>query len=418
MKACGLSTRAIIALSAQAGALASTTTVLPVAIHAGFLQNFCEQGSWYPGGGGQILSAALSEVIRSHGGEIRTQSHVEKILIEGGGVRGVLLKDDLELRAPVVVAAGDIIKTYRDLIGYENVSKRMARRAKRWTMGFPLLNTYVGVEFDISRTPNSNYFAIPNWDAASSLVSAGRFTSRLLGNADGRDSREWARDVAANLPAFVQSSTRRDLGNKRSAPPGHAAIEIQTLVPATPRLWGLSEAEVASGKYRKNSEYRELKEIVAEGMLDRMDQIFPGSRSKIRWSEFGSPATHERYTNTTDGAAFGLESKLTQVGPFRPGTVTEIKGLFLAGASTRWGPGTEGSMTSGLEAVSAITGRDLASEIHGGAVLADPTRFAQWPDGFDPLLASKRLGAKPMSARQSEAEEAAAIAPLRLSEKT
>lgn len=413
MVACGLSPRAVLALSAQAGALASATDVLPVAVHAGFLENYCERGSWYPRGGGQMLAAGLSEVILSHDGEIRTRAQVERILVHGGEVRGVRLTNGEELRAPVVVAAGDIKKTYRDLIGYHHFKRRTVLRAERWTMGMPLINTYVGVELDISETRNSNYFAIPNWDGAASLRTIARTGKRLMSGGSRRDPFDWAHDMAANQPAFVQSSTRRDPDNARSAPDGHAAIEIQTLVPAAPKTWGLAQAEIASGAYRENSDYAEIKAIVAEGMLDRMEQVFPGARAKIRWTEFGSPATHERYANTTDGAAFGLESKLTQIGPLRPGTKTEIKGLFLAGASTRWGPGTEGSMTSGVHAASEILGRDLIREIRGGAVIADPSRLTQWPADFDPLLACKRLGAKPLTERQAAEEEAEAIAPIR-----
>jgi phytoene dehydrogenase-like protein len=415
MIACGLSVRAAMALSAQAGALASTTQTLPVVVHAGFLQNYCERGAWYPRGGGQMLSAGLSEVVRSHGGQVRTKAHVERILVDGGRVRGVRLASGEELRAPVVVAAGDLIKTFRDLVGHEHLSPRAARRARRWTMGLPLLNTYVGVELDVSQTPNSNFFAIPNWEGARSLRGLGGWSSRMMGRDQRRDPARWARDVAANHTAFVQCSTRRDPDNPRSAPPGHAAIEIQTLVPATPTLWGIHDTELRTGSYRRNADYRELKEIVAEGMLDRMEQVFPGSRSTIRWSEFGSPATHERYTNTTDGAAFGLESRMGQTGPFRPDTRTEIEGLFLAGASTRWGPGTEGSMTSGLAAVSAIVGRDLDREIRAGAVLADPSRLSVWPEDFDPLQACRRLGTRPLTARQEETEEAEASAPLPVS---
>ena len=105
-----------------------------------------------------------------------------------------------------------------------------------------------------------------------------------MSSAARRDPLSWAHDMAANQPAFVQCSTRRDPSNTRSAPPGHAAIEIQTLVPANPRMWGLGEAEMRSGAYRKSSRYREIKEIVAAGMIDRMEQAYPGSKRKIRWS--------------------------------------------------------------------------------------------------------------------------------------
>jgi all-trans-retinol 13,14-reductase len=412
MLACRLSPRTVLALSVIDGAVATTPQATPVAMVANLLNNFIGGGAWYPRGGGQILSAGFAEVIRSHGGEIRTQAHVKRIVVEGGAVKGVLLQDGELLRASAVVAAGDIRRTYRDLVGYEHLPRSVSRRSESWKMAHPVINACFGVEIDIARTPDSNFFVIPNWDGASSMLGLQRMTSRLLTKASGRDSLEWARDFARNQPGFVQCSTRRDPSSNRGAPAGHAAIEVQTMAPADPLLWGVDGCDIDSGAYRQSARYGQIKDIIAEGMLQRLERAYPGASAKVRWAELGTPASQERFTHTSGGAAMGIEPRISQFGPFRPGTRTAIRGLFLAGTSTAWGPGTEGSMLSGLHAASAITGRNLQAEIRAGVVLADRSRFSVWGPDFDPYNATRMLSRRTRRLAEDAAEEAQNSAPL------
>ncbi|MCV7315259.1 NAD(P)/FAD-dependent oxidoreductase [Mycolicibacillus parakoreensis] len=389
LAACGLNARTVLALSVQCGALATTPQAVSTVAMAGFLQDYVGGGAYYPRGGGQVLSAAFADVVQTHGGAIRTRAEVDEILIESGRVSGVRLADGEQIRSAVVVSDADVIRTYRDLVGYSHLPWSLAARVKRWKMSWPLINAVYGVEFDVTDTPNSNFYAIPSWDDAGSLLQLHRMTSQLLFRADRRDPVDWAMDFARRQPGFVQCSTRRDPGHTRSAPPGHATIEVQTIAPSDLRLWGADGADIAGGGYRQRAGYQEIKEIVTDGLRQRLEQVYPGAAGKVVWSELGTPATQERFTHTSAGNAFGLECRLSQFGPFRPGATTPIAGLFLAGTSTAWGPATEGAMLSGLHAASAITGRDLQSEIRSGAVLTDRARLSDWPADFDPLAASR-----------------------------
>ncbi|MGY0497427.1 phytoene desaturase family protein [Nocardia sp. FBN12] len=392
LAACGLKPRTILALSVQCGALASTPTSTTVGTMVGFLQSFVGHGAWYPRGGGQMLSAAFAEVVVSHGGQIRVNAEVDRILVEGSRVCGVRLTDGEEVRADTVVSDADIIRTYRDLVGYEHLPRATRLRVDNWRMSRPLINGCFGVEIDIHATPNSNFYAIPTWDDANSLLSLTRMTHNLFsGSRDAGDRQKWAKNFATRQPMFVQCSTRRDPSNTRSAPAGHAAIEVQTIVPSSPKLWGYDGLDARTTEYRKDPEYLAMKELVIEGMLDRLDQVYPGASSRVKLTELGTPATQTRFTATTGGASFGLEPNPLQFGPLRPGVRTPVNGLFTVGTSTRWGPGTEGSMMSGVQAASAITGRDLIAEIRSGVVLADRAKIRNWKPGVDPLAVQREL---------------------------
>jgi phytoene dehydrogenase-like protein len=160
-----------------------------------------------------------------------------------------------------------------------------------------------------------------------------------------------------------------------------------TLAPSDPHLWGVQGHGLADRTYRAESVYRDMKERLAEAMLDRVEQAYPGARAHLRWSEAATPATQTRYTRATNGTAFGLEPTLTQFGPRRPGATTPVTGLFLAGTSTRWGPGTTGSMISGMYAAGAVLGRDLIAEVRSGRVFASD--LAPQSTAWDALRASR-----------------------------
>lgn len=393
LAACGLSPRAIYALSVQCGAMACSPLVLPTAAFAVFLQDYVGGGSYYPQGGGQMLAAGFAAAIGAHGGQVRTGSEVQEILLADGRVSGVRLRDGETVSAPTVVSDVDVIKTYTELIGLDRLPAVFRARVRRWRMSQPLINGFFGVEIDLADTPNSNYFPIPDWDAARSYRSL-IDTDRKIMSAKGFDSGErWARHMAEHQPVFVQSSSRRDPSNRRAAPSGHSTIEVQTLTPADPTLWGFAGYDVASGEYRSDPAYLEVKKIIVDGMLERMEQAFPGSSSKVKIAELGTPATQTRFVNNTAGAPFGLQLSLSQIGPLRPGDSTPIPGLHTVGTSTAWGPGTVGSMLSGVHAAGTIVGRDLVAEIRRGDRIADNAVLPPWDSDFDPFSTTRALHA-------------------------
>ncbi|MFD3746479.1 phytoene desaturase family protein [Nocardia sp. NPDC058633] len=383
--ACNLRPRTILALSVQNGALATTPLGNATIMQAGYFQNYVGGGAYYPKGGGQVLAAGFAEVIRSHGGSIRTNAGVQKILLGGGKVTGVLLESGETILAPVVVSATDIIRTYTDLVGLEHLPAVQRARIRAWKMSRPLINGFFGIEQDLSNVPNSNYFSIPTWEDATSLRSLNRMSSQLVDGKGFADGRSWAREFARRQPMYVMSSSRRDPSHAPAAPAGHSTVEVQTIAPFSPALWGFDGHAVADGDYRQDKRYLEVKKIIIDGMLERMEQAYPGSSNNVRLAELASPASQQRFVGNTGGAPFGLETRTTQIGPLRPGSRGLVPGLFLAGTSTRWGPGTEGAMLSGRHAAGAILGRDLAAEVRAGGVLSESASLATWGSDFDAL---------------------------------
>jgi phytoene dehydrogenase-like protein len=360
----------------------------PIGMHAAFLWDFVELGPGYPKGGGQVFAAHLTDVVRTHGGEVRTRAQVDKILLAGGRVTGVRLVDGEVIHAPVVVSSADVKRTMFDLVGREHLRRRTVSKTQNGRLALPWFNAYLGLDIDLrGRVPNADHFSFPTWDSFESLHSL------MSGPAGGAE--RWVDDLTRRLPAYIQSSTLKDPDNRHYAPPGKTSLEVMVPISPNYQLWGLSKGPFSGEDYRRNPRYLELKEAITDIMIQRAEEALPGLvKDHVAWREAGTPITQERYTAPTSCTAYGLElstDQFAQFGRFQPRT--EIGGLFLAGSSTVWGPGVEGVMHSGIYAASAILGRDLSAEIAAGAVLGDPTRLTPMDADWDPLRASRRLHA-------------------------
>ena len=60
-----------------------------------------------------------------------------------------------------------------------------------------------------------------------------------------------------------------------------------------------------------------------------------------------------------------------------------VKGLFICGTSTAWGPSIEGSVISGMQAAAAVLDRDLDAEIRSGKIYGDPSILTSGGTGWE-----------------------------------
>ena len=214
------------------------------------------------------------------------------------------------------------------------------------------------------RMPNSTYWCYPHTDVEGLYRAA----------YDGR--------IPDQVPIFLTSATTKDPGNTHAAPPGHSTLEVMCLVPHG-TFWPGGDG------YSRNAEYLARKERLTEQLIDRASSVIPDLRQHIVWREASSPVTQERFTLSSLGSCYGIEMAADQIGPRRPSPRTEIRGLWLTGASTIWGSGIVGAVSGGLGTAGAILRRPLSAEVKAGAVLADPAKLTPIGPDWDPLAASK-----------------------------
>lgn len=356
----------------------------PVSLHAGLLDQFIADGAWFPHGGSQVLAARLAEVVEANGGEIRTSARVGAIEVEGGRVTGVRLVDGERIATDVVVSNADIKRTYLELVGVENLRKRRVRKVDGYTMSSPFVNVYLGLDIDLRASmPRTNYFVMPDWD-----VGGRDFTALTEDDVD-LPLDEWMARAEGSMAGFVHSPTVKD-PTHAYAPEGGSSLEVMSLVPRSARFWGVATGPADGGRYRREPHYLEVKERITDLLVRRALQALPQAAGHVVWRESSTPITQERYTLCTDGSAYGIECNTRQFGLFRPAARTDVRGLFLSGATTAWGPSVEGAVISGVQAAAAVVGRDLVREVRSGKVLGDVAALPPVDPAWDPLVASTR----------------------------
>jgi phytoene dehydrogenase-like protein len=84
-------------------------------------------------GGSHRVSNALLKSIFEHQGQIRTGAQIERILVEGGEARGVVLQDGTQLRAEkAVVSTIDLHQTFLEYVGEDNLDPVFADSIRSW----------------------------------------------------------------------------------------------------------------------------------------------------------------------------------------------------------------------------------------------------------------------------------------------
>jgi phytoene dehydrogenase-like protein len=368
----GLSSRARAVLLGEQGAYAVPPSRTSVALQAGLTDHYM-RGAFYPQGGGQVIAARLIEMIRAHGGEVRTHEPVARVRVEHGHVAGVVLaRTGAEIDAPVVVSDADLKRTVSELVGEDRFAPETVARVHAYRMTLPLFIVYLGVELDLvaRAMPNTNHFLWGSYDIEAIY--------RAL--EEGR--------IPAEDFVYVTVTSLKDPANPRLAPPGYANLQIMTLVPRDYALWHVDREEVGRGEYHRDPDYRRRKAELAERLIGVAERVVPGLAAHIDWQETATPVTQERFTHSTGGTSYGIEFACDQMGPLRLGPRTEIPGLYLCGASTPWGHGIGSVLRGGVAAASAVIGRDLMEAVVAGEVLGDRDRLPPLREGWDAWRAS------------------------------
>lgn len=368
-----LSQRCQAVLDHWSGLYAGGPSHTAVAMHAAIIDHYM-RGAYYPEGGGQMLPARLIQVIEAFGGEVRTLTPVQRIVIDGGRATGVALADGTTIDADVVISNADHARTVFGLVGEQHWDPATVRWTNEAQMTLGLVCVYLVVDIDLKDGPNTNYFVFPSYE------TDGLYDSLEAGQLQGSDAF-----------AYVAMASRKDPGNAHLCPDGQTNLQIMTLAPRGLAWWGVERSPADGGSYRRTEQYRARKAELTDALVAAADQVFAdqldgGSlRDHIVHIETATPLSQERYTRSTGGTSYGYVHSPEQSGTNRPHHRTEIDGLWLVGANTASGHGIAGTMVGGVNCAGEILDRPLLIELVLGTALADPSQIPPDPPGFDPM---------------------------------
>ena len=143
----------------------------------------------------------------------------------------------------------------------------------------------------------------------------------------------------------------------------------------------------------RSSEYLHFKELLTEKMIKTLEKVLPNVRDHIVHKELGTPITNEFYINSTRGSVYGTEKKLTQIGPFAYKAKSEIKNLYLCGASIV-SHGVAGAGYSGVQTAGEILNKKqnqlLKTEEGQQLTILEAEDNTSYPEWLNAKIESKK----------------------------
>lgn len=289
-------------------------------------------GAWGLARGGMgAISNALASALQEHGGKIRTDAGVHRILVKNGKASGVVLENGEEVHARIVVSNLDAKRTFTEIVDPGDLPPEIYRRAKN----FKIRGSSGKVNIALSGTPRFNN--VP--DNRYINRSAQSFTGSLETIERAYDC--WKRGYWSDDP-FIESIIPSDW-DPTVAPPGqHWMSNFVQYCPA----------ELADGPWTP-----EKREQFGQTVIDKIERYSPGFKSLILHMEVRTPNDIENEIGLTEGNIFQGELTIDQIlfnRPF-PGYAQyrmPIRNLYMCGSSTHPGGG-----------VSSACGANAAREI-------------------------------------------------------
>jgi phytoene dehydrogenase-like protein len=281
------------------------------------------------GGNAQTVKAFV-KLITQAGGELRTGSHVQQVLVENGRAVGVRLLSGEELRGNEVVCNVTPTQLYTQLLTSEQLPAEVVKQAKAYRYGKGNMQIHLALS------------EAPRW-VSSELANVAYV--HLTGGPDAvsRAVNEADRGLLPAVPTVcVAQPTALDPSR---APSGKHILWIQ--LPECPREI-LGDAVGVLQTPADGTWTESIREQYADRAIAMIERHMPNVRTATLARKVLSPADLQALNiNLVGGDPYGGDCSLDQSFMWRPLRATRnhetpIKNLWHIGASTHPGPGLGG----------------------------------------------------------------------------
>ncbi len=289
-------------------------------------------GAWGLARGGMgAISDAIAGAVQEHGGEIRTEAGVQKILVENGKTVGVALENGDEVRSRIVVSNLDAKRTFTQIMDERDLPPGIVRRAKN----FKIRGSSGKVNIALSGMPK--FTGVPD----NRYINRGGqgFTGSLETMERAYDC--WKHGRWSDDP-YIESVIP-SAWDPTVAPPG--------------KHWMSNFVQYCPPKLADGPWTPEKRDQFGQSVINNIERYSPGFKDLILHMEVRTPHEIEQEIGLTEGNIFQGELTIDQLlcnRPF-PGYAQyrmPVKDLYMCGSSTHPGGG-----------VSAACGANAAREI-------------------------------------------------------
>lgn len=344
-------------------------------LHCALMSHYFH-GGFYPMGGGAAIVKAMTKAIKKLGGEIRTGLGVKRILLEqlNGDKKltatGVELQNGEKIMAKNIISNADPTTTY-NLVGSENLSKKILAKLAKTKYSVTSLIFFITVDMDIRKAglDSGNIWLMPNREIDDLYT-------------DLTEVDILATDEFSAL--FISCSSLKDPSGYDGR---YHTIEVITFIDYDSFKSKLPEGD------QFTQGYKELKDRLCNKLLNSLEKVIPGISNNIVQMDLGTPLTNEYYINSTKGNVYGTEKGFFQTGPFSYNAQTEIKNLYMCGASIM-SHGVAGAGYSGVKTAARVLNckeEDLIKPDDSQAIrIYDAEDDTHWPEWLHQKIAEKK----------------------------
>lgn len=270
----------------------------------------------YIHGGANKIILEMEKLILEHGGIVKTNSKVEKIIIQDNIAKGIQLADGTLEKADIVVSSGSIPDIFNDVIGRENLPDSLIQKIDNLRYMESCFFVHLGINFNPLRSqPKQLCYYYQTYDIEASIEE-----SRKGIYHKGKEG----------FLIYVPS-----IHCPEWAPKGKYAVTIYTICPD--RL--------------KEGTWEEKKEQYADLLIQEAEKKIPGLYEGIETRMVMTPADFRKQINAKRHSFGGLAPIMGQSGPKHE---TPIKNLWYIGAYSESGGGVAGTMMGTRNVVKKI----------------------------------------------------------------
>lgn len=255
----------------------------------------------YPVGGSGAIVQALVRGLERWGGTLRLGAHVEKVVVQNGRAKGVILKNGEQIRANTVISNATRWDTYGRLLDPTDLPASYRQKTLSTPAVDSFMHLHLGIRSDGLDSVPIHHVVVH--DAQADITAPGN-------------------TCMVSIPTVL---------DPQQAPAGYHTVHAYTLEPFA--------------GWQKDGDYKRRKQEKSDTLFRAVEKIIPDLRSRIELELIGTPLTHSRFLRRYQGTYGPAIS--AKAGRF-PSGKTPVKGLYLVGDSTLPGIGVPAVAASGI----------------------------------------------------------------------
>ncbi len=321
------------------------------AIHAIIVVHYLT-GGYYPAGGAETIVESIARLVEANGGQCLVNHTATEIIVRDNKAVGVkvLVKKGMEsieqeFFAPIIVSDTGAHTTFNRLLP-EHINVPFRNQLEQLAGGYGFLTVYVGFKENPSKL---GFHGENHW---------------IYSGYDHDEICQRRNEILEGKPHFCFLSFPSLKDPKAVA---HTVELITSLDYAIVEKWK------DRPWLRRGTDYQELKDRLAEALIDFVNERYPGFKDLVQYQEVSTPITSEKFTGHLRGSIYGIPSSPERFRMPWLKVTTPIKNLYLTGTDAAV-LGIAGALAGGVATAAHLLGSAGVMQILSAAKKLSETK--------------------------------------------